>query len=196
MAIYKKPTLVMMAGHAGTGKTTFSQLFIAHQALVQRTWAFLDKDTIGGLFTQALMTMHTGNGFDRDSPVFSEKVRPLEYEALTNVVRENLLMGTSCIACAPFGQECKTPEAFEAYTSLFSDIANTVLVWSHIQPVEAHRRIAARAHPMDAYKLENWDAYVQRRYTPDWARNHPKALWFNNDQNEQTTALQWLSQNT
>lgn len=184
----------MMAGHAGTGKTTFSHLFVAHQAQKQQAWAFLDKDTIGGLFTQALMTLHTGDGFDRDSPVFSEKVRPLEYEALTNVVRENLRMGISCIACAPFGRECKTQAAFEAYADLFSDVANTVLVWSHIQPEEAHRRISARAHPMDAYKLTHWDEYVQRRYSPDWVHGHPKALWFNNDQNEQTTALQWLSE--
>lgn len=194
MAIYNKPTLLMMAGHAGTGKTTFSRLFMAHQAQAGRAWAFLDKDTIGGLFASTLMAMHTGNGFDRDSPVFSEKVRPLEYQALADVLRDNLRMGTSCIACAPFGRECQSREAFEAYAESFSDIARTVLVWSHVSLDEAYARIAGRKHPMDQYKLDNWESYAARRYNPDWVRTHEHAFWFNSGLEEQTTALRWLSE--
>ena len=196
MAIYKKPTLLIMAGHAGTGKTTFSHLFMAHQAQAGRVWAFLDKDNIGGLFTSTLMQLYTGNGLDRDSPVFSEKVRPLEYQALADVLRANLRLGTPCIACAPFGRECQSREAFDSYAASFSDIANVVLVWSHVSDQEAHRRIVERAHPMDKYKLDNWSAFVARRYQPEWVREYDKAFWLEGGPNEKTTALQWLSQNT
>lgn len=193
MAISNKPTLLMMAGHAGTGKTTFARLFMARLREIGHTWAFLDKDLIGGLFASALMQMHTGDGLDRDSPIFSEKVRPLEYQALADVVRDNLRMGTSCIACAPFGRECQTQETFDAYAHSFSDVARTILVWSHVPPQEAYRRIVRRAHPMDKYKIDNWTSYVARRYEPQWVRDHPEAFWLNSGMEEQTTALRWLS---
>ena len=196
MTIYKKPTLLMMAGHAGTGKTTFSHLFMAHESQAGRAWAFLDKDTIGGLFAKALMTAYTGDGDDRDSPAFAEKVRPLEYQALTDVALENLSMGQSCIACAPFGRECKTREAFDAYAQTFSHVARVILLWNHVSPDSARQRIIARGHPMDKYKLEHWDAYMARRYEPDWVHQHPNALWLDSDGKEQTTALRWLAQNT
>lgn len=196
MAIYNKPTLLMMAGHAGTGKTTFSRLFMAHQMQAGKAWAFLDKDTIGGLFASTLMQLHTGDGMDRDSAVFSEKVRPLEYQALANVLRDNLSMGTSCIACAPFGRECATQEAFDAYATSFEDVANVMLVWSHISTEQAHARIVRRNHPMDKYKLDNWEAYAKRRYEPLWVQGHAKAFWFKGSLDEQTTALWWLHENT
>ena len=195
MAIYKKPTLLIMAGHAGTGKTTFSRLFFAQQAQAGRTWAFLDKDTVSGTFVNALMQMHTGDGFDRDSSTYSEKVRPLEYTALDRVVRDNLMLGTSCISCAPYGIECKSREAFEAYAESFSDVAHTIVLWSHVSPQEAHVRITARAHPMDKYKLDNWDAYVSRRHNPQWLHAHPNAFWFESGTSEKTTAMRWLFAN-
>lgn len=191
MALQRLPHLILMAGHAGTGKTTFSRLFLSKQLHSPGTWAFLDKDTIAGDFTKALMMLHTGDASDRDSPVFSEKVRPLEYAALQSVAMENLDIGISCIVCAPFGQECKTLEAYEAYIQQYTKVANVLLVWSHVSTTEAKRRIELRNHPMDQYKLAHWEKYAKRRYNPDWIVSYKSAIVLNSAQDEKTT-LSWL----
>ena len=191
MGTSRLPTLILMAGHAGTGKTTFSRHFLVRELEHSRSWAFLDKDTIGGVFTHALMELHCGDGFDRDSSVFASNVRPLEYKALHDTALENLSMGISCVACAPFGRECANRESFETYTKSFNGVANIKLVWSHVSNMDAYQRIQARNHPMDKYKLEHWDTYVARRYEPRWAQTHHNAFWLNSGQND-TAALEWL----
>ena len=69
------PVVVLVAGHAGTGKTRFSKQLMARAVALRRPMVFLDKDTLGGLFSKALMQLHTGDPYDRDSEVFQRHVR-------------------------------------------------------------------------------------------------------------------------
>ena len=188
----KLPTAIIIAGHAGTGKTKFSKKLLALAADKGKHLAFLDKDTIGGKFSQLIMQMKTGDPYDRDSDEFKSLVRPIEYAALTNVALDNLKNGISCILCAPFGSECKSQDSFEKYVAdTFKDIAQVVLVWAYVHPTEAKRRILKRAHPMDRYKLEHWDEYIKRRYMANWVLSAPTyAMWLESDQNNDLVA-QW-----
>ncbi len=41
------PVVVLVAGHAGTGKTRFSKQLMARAVALRRPMVFLDKDTLG-----------------------------------------------------------------------------------------------------------------------------------------------------
>ena len=136
------PVVVLVAGHAGTGKTRFSKQLMARAVALRRPMVFLDKDTLGGLFSKALMQLHTGDPYDRDSEVFQRHVRELEYQALLDVALENAALGVDSILCAPFGRECKTLESYTSFIErTFAGKAIPLLVWAHVEPEEAHRRI-------------------------------------------------------
>ena len=188
------PVVVLVAGHAGTGKTRFSKQLMARAAALQRPMVFLDKDTIGGLFSQALMQLHTGDPHDRDSEIFQLHVRELEYRALLDVALDNIELGVDCILCAPFGRECKTLESYTAFVEqTFAGKAIPFLVWAHVEPEEAHRRIAQRQHPMDAYKLRHWDTYLLRRYRPDWISTEEGHIRWLESGSTNDNVLEWLS---
>lgn len=187
------PIALLLAGHAGTGKTRFSKQVMTKAMVREKSLVFLDKDTIGGTFSHALMQLHTGDANDRDSEAFQTHVRPLEYQALLDVALENLAMGVDCILCAPFGRECKTYETYGTFVeTTFKGKALPLLVWAHVDPVEAKARIERRGHPMDAYKLRHWDAYIARRYRPEWVHHHSHgAQWLESGVNNEDV-LRWV----
>lgn len=188
------PVVVLVAGHAGTGKTRFSKQLMARAVALRRPMVFLDKDTLGGLFSKALMQLHTGAPYDRDSEVFQLHVRELEYQALLDVALENAALGVDSILCAPFGRECKTLESYTSFIErTFAGKAIPLLVWAHVEPEEAHRRIVKRQHPMDAYKLAHWDTYVSRRYKPDWIATAEGNIRWLESGSTNVEVLEWLS---
>ena len=102
------PRLIFFCGHAGTGKTTLAKRALL--ALRQRTgesFCLLDKDTLYGDYSSAVMGVLTGDANDRDSPVFLRHLREPEYAGLLNTARENLALGTNCLVVGPLSREVR-----------------------------------------------------------------------------------------
>ena len=103
------------------------------------------------------MQLHTGDPYDRDSEVFQRHVRELEYQALLDVALENAALGVDCILCAPFGRECKTLESYTSFIErTFAGKAIPLLVWAHVEPEEAHRRILTSSLALLSQRERPW----------------------------------------
>ena len=179
------PRLIFFCGHAGTGKTTLARRTLAalmaqaHVRCSGESFCLLDKDTLYGDYSAAVMGVLTGDPNDRDSPLFLQHLRGPEYAGLLKTARENLALGVNCIAVGPLSREVRAHQLHDrAWLGVGDDVAVHV-VWVHLREDEARRRIAARANPNDAWKLAHWDDYRQRLFMPE-PRDYPELLFYDN----------------
>jgi predicted kinase len=95
-------TLILIGGLAAAGKTT-----LGHEIARMTKFAFLDKDTVTRPLVEALLlALDAPDGTeDRQSDVYLSQVRPREYQSFLDVVIENVNLGVSTIAVAPFVRE-------------------------------------------------------------------------------------------
>ena len=174
------PRLIFFCGHAGTGKTTLAKR--ALPPLHARTGAshcLLDKDTLYGDYSSAVMGVLTGDPNDRDSPPYLQHLRQPEYDGLLATARENLALGVSCIVVGPLSREVRAHRlADRAWLGVGADVQVHV-VWVHLHEAEARRRIQARGNPHDAWKLAHWDDYRTRLFVPA-AADYPELLLYDN----------------
>jgi predicted kinase len=160
--------LVFVCGHAGAGKTTLARRLIGPlMDLSGKPFCLLDKDTLYGRYSGAVMGILSQDSNDRDSPLFLKHLRDPEYRGLIDTARDNLELGIGAIVVAPMSREVRDGKLFDHdWLGVAHDMAINV-VWVHVPDDVAHERILARNHPDDAYKLANWDEYRQRRFVPD-----------------------------
>lgn len=174
------PRLIFFCGHAGTGKTTLAKRVTTE--LHRRhgpSFCLLDKDTLYGNYSSAVMGVLTGDANDRDSPLFLQHLRQPEYAGLLDTARENLALGVNCIVVGPLSQEVRAHRlADRAWLRVGADVRVQV-VWVHLQEGEARRRIAARGNANDAWKLAHWDDYRSRLFLPA-AADHPELRLYDN----------------
>lgn len=179
------PRLIFFCGHAGTGKTTLARRAIAalmaqaHAQCSGESFCLLDKDTLYGAYSSAVMGVLTGDPNDRDSPPYLQHLREPEYHGLLATARENLGLGVSTIVVGPLSREVR---AHKLADRAWLDVAHDVqlrIVWVHLPEDEARRRIAARDNANDAWKLAHWDDYRTRLFTLD-PREYPELLMFDN----------------
>ena len=176
------PRLIFFCGHAGTGKTTLAKraLPLLHRRSGE-SFCLLDKDTLYGGYSSAVMGVLTGDANDRDSPLYLQHLRGPEYAGLLNTARENLALGVSCIVVGPLSREVRAHQlADRAWLGVADDVVVRV-VWVHLQEDEARRRIQARGNPNDAWKLAHWDDYRTRLFMPE-AAQYPELLLYDNTQ--------------
>jgi predicted kinase len=174
------PRLIFFCGHAGTGKTTLAHRLIG--PLMHATgepFCLLDKDTLYGRYSAAAMAALTGDPDDRDSPVYLSNLRDPEYEGLLDTARENLALGISVLVVGPLSREIRAHRMRDADWLRVPRGTTVEVLWIHLDEEEAHRRIIARGHPNDAYKLAHWDEYRKRRFMPDPA-DYPELFFFSN----------------
>lgn len=176
------PRCVFICGHAGTGKTT-----LAHQVLQDclqnppvQPWCVLDKDTLYGRYSAAVMQTLTGDPHDRDSPIYLEHLREPEYQSLLDVAREQLALGISVIIVAPFSREVRDGRLFDRDWLDLPPASRIDWVWVQVPESVARARITSRNNPRDRYKLAHWDDYRTRLFEPEASR-HPALLILNND---------------
>lgn len=181
------PRLIFFCGHAGTGKTTLARRTIAtlmqqaHLRCSGESFCLLDKDTLYGQYSSAVMGVLTGDANDRDSPLYLQHLRGPEYAGLLNTARENLALGVNCIVVGPLSREVRAHQlADRAWLGVADDVVVRV-VWVHLQEDEARRRIQARGNPNDAWKLAHWDDYRTRLFMPE-AAQYPELLLYDNTQ--------------
>jgi predicted kinase len=173
--------LVFVCGHAGTGKTSLAKRLIG--PLMRATgepFCLLDKDTLYGHYSAAVMNVLTHDPHDRDSPLYLKHLRDPEYRSLIDTARDNLELGISALIVAPLSREIRDGQLFDRAWLGVNDDVTIRVIWVHVTEDVAHARIAARNDPGDAYKLAHWDEYRQRRFVPDASASRD-LLMFDND---------------
>ena len=174
------PRLIFFCGHAGTGKTTLAKRLIGPlMARTGESFCLLDKDTLYGGYSAAVMGAMTGNPNDRDSPTYLQHLRDPEYAGLMATARENLALGVNVIVIGPLSREIKGRRLIDPAWLDVADDVSVRIVWVHLAEAEARRRITARANPNDAWKLAHWDDYRTRLFQPE-AAHYPELILFDN----------------
>jgi predicted kinase len=147
------PTLVLVGGFAGVGKTTLCQ-----QIARDLSFALLDKDTVTRPFADKLCAALTGSPDDRHSSTYLNEVRPVEYQVLTNVWQQVLDAGVSVIVSAPLVTEFTDPEWVANAVAAVAP-ARVKMYWVTCGSSDMRFRLAKRNAARDSWKLENWDTY-------------------------------------
>lgn len=172
--------LIFFCGHAGTGKTTLARRAIPrlHQATGE-SFCLLDKDTLYGNFSARVMHLLTGDGNDRDSPVYLENLRDLEYQGLIEVASENLTLGVNVVVVGPFSREVREHRLHDGSRFPVPEATRIRVGWIDLDEAVARERIARRGDPRDAWKLANWAQYRSRRFVPE-PQAYPELIRYDN----------------
>lgn len=190
-------TLIFFCGHAGTGKTTLARRILLDLRR-QYNWisCLLDKDTLYGDYSAAVMQVLTGDANDRDSPVYLDNLREPEYASLLKTARENLALGVNCMVVGPLSREIREHKLSDPAWLRLPDGVQLKIIWMYLQEAQARRRIEQRGNPNDAWKLAHWEQYHTRLFKPD-PLEYPELIMYDNtaaDAEQYTRLLEQLMQ--
>lgn len=151
----KRPSLILVGGYAGSGKTEFGQ------ALARITgWVVIDKDVTARPMTEQLLLARGGDPNDRHSELYLKHVRPLEYLSTMEAAYRSLEGQLSTVVTAPFLRELMDKSwcslLFRHCATLGADVA---CVWLDCDLLTMHDHIRQRGAARDAWKLANWNEY-------------------------------------
>ncbi len=147
--------LILIGGVPGSGKTYIGK------EISKSTAIFIDKDTISRFFTESLLIALGSNKDDRESEIYSSKVRALEYETMMKHAFENLELGHNVICSAPFIAQYQDNDWISDVEFEVEILdAELVKIWIQADENTARERIIARGADRDNGKLSNWDSYV------------------------------------
>lgn len=174
--------LVFFVGVAGTGKTT-----VARKLSARIPAAFLDRDTIGGRFVEAILELNGLDKRDRDSDYYKKHLRDLEYDTAKDVCIENLAAGQNVFMISPFTAELKNKqwieEVVEAAGLTMSEVVVKVVVVTLLDMELQKNRIIGRQTERDQWKLDNWGDFEKRiEFVPqiNWDIPNSSILVFDN----------------
>ncbi len=146
------PTVHVVCGSAGTGKTTYGKRLAARLGA-----AFLDIDTVTERLARTAMRAAGESEDDRDSPFFKAMLRDPIYETLFDVAAENA-GHVPVVLVGPFTRECKDPAWPDRLRARMRCVVEVHFVWCSRET--QRRRIGARGNPRDAAKLADWEAFA------------------------------------
>jgi len=174
--------LVFFVGVAGTGKTTVAKVISEHIPA-----AFLDRDTVGGRFVEAILEMKGLDKNDRDSQFYKENLRDLEYDTTKDICIENLAAGQNVFMISPFTAELKNKQWIEeviAKAGLTREQVDVKVIVVTLSDISLqHNRIVNRQTERDRWKLDNWNQFEQRvQFVPEinWDLKEDSVLIFDN----------------
>lgn len=150
-----RPRIVFVGGYPGSGKSEFAR------TLARATnWAVLDKDTIARPLIEPALEDLGETVNDRESDTYLTRIRPREYEALEGVVNDNVEVGNSAIATAPYLREF-TDKAWLERVIARADTYNAdcTFVWVRCSLDTMLMYLRRRGAGRDTAKLANWDQY-------------------------------------
>ncbi|WP_426366362.1 AAA family ATPase [Streptomyces sp. E-08] len=148
--------LVLVAGFAGSGKSEAGKMLS-----LATGWSLLDKDTLTRPLTESLLSALGGDPDDRQSPLYGEQVRPLEYDCLMKTCWENLEHGVPVIAVAPFLKEVADTQWITRTLRRCGRIgAGAEILWVDSDESSMQERLTARNARRDTWKLANWREYL------------------------------------
>ncbi|WP_053374763.1 AAA family ATPase [Paenibacillus sp. FJAT-27812] len=176
--------LVFFVGVAGTGKTT-----VARRLADRISAAFLDRDTIGGRFVEAILEMNGFDKRDRDSEYYKKHLRDLEYDTAKDVCIENLAAGQNVFMISPFTAELKNKQWIEdvlaAAGRTKQEVDVKVVVVTLLDMELQKNRIVGRQTERDQWKLNNWGDFEKRiEFVPqiNWDIPSSSVLVFDNSE--------------
>lgn len=148
--------LILVGGLPGSGKT-----FIG-KALARRIGAaYLDKDVVANGFVAALLVALGSHPADRESPVYVEHVRPLEYQTLLALGLDSLTASTPVVCSAPFLAEFGSQPWLERVRADAQARGASLLpLWVRSDLETVRDRIVRRGEARDSAKLRRWDEYA------------------------------------
>lgn len=166
-----QPTALFILGHAGTGKSFLTQYFVAQQREKGRAWGVLDKDVVSESWSGRLLEALGQAPNDRDSPLFKEKVRDLEYLSTLRIARDQLALGLDVVFPGPWSRELASLALFSTQELGFPAQTRLRHVWLELSLTVRKERLIARADPRDQWKLDHWEAYVDALKRPAAVQN-------------------------
>jgi predicted kinase len=151
--VLQKPSLILIMGVAGSGKTTLANAILRH------IWAvYLDNNQIVDAFFP-----HSRRGKNY------EELRPNFYRALYRITAENLGVGNSVVLDVPHIKEVRNPR-WQKWLIGFAKKAGVklIVVRCHCAESVLRARLKARGERRDRWKLSHWRAFVAEQ--PSFAR--------------------------
>ncbi|MFF2819648.1 AAA family ATPase [Kitasatospora cineracea] len=151
-----RPVVVLVGGYAGSGKTEFARF------LTQLTgWPLLDKDPLTRPLVERLLVALGGDPNDRNSNLYREQVRGIEYDCLMQAAWANITCGISSVLSAPFISEMTSAEWMQRLTNRCTALGVDVApIWVQCDPESMREYITFRSAARDAWKLQRWDEYI------------------------------------
>ncbi|HWL28650.1 MAG TPA: AAA family ATPase [Burkholderiaceae bacterium] len=159
-------TALFVLGHAGTGKSFLTEHFIARQRERAIAWCVLDKDVVSEVWSGPLLQALGQDPNDRDSPMFKERVRDLEYQSTLRIARDQLERGLNVVFPAPWSRELASSALFSAEALGFPPATRLRHVWLELPEAVRKQRIVDRGDPRDAWKIEHWASYFSALKRP------------------------------
>jgi predicted kinase len=145
---FLQPSLILIMGVAGSGKTTLAREILRH------IWAvYLDNNHIVDAFFPHTRTGHA-----------YEKMRSHFYKALYTIAEENLKLGMSVLLDVPHIKEVQTNEWRNFIKSLVRRTkAKSVVIRCLCSEKTLHSRIRSRGEPRDQWKLDHWNEFLRQQ---------------------------------
>lgn len=146
--ILSQPTLLLVMGVAGSGKTTLSK-----KLLERLHFMYLDNNFIADAFFP-----------DTRNDAGYIQLRPHFYEILYRITKENLAIGNSVLLDVPHVTEMRDV----GWQTLISDLATTngatlVVIRCLCSEETLKKRIASRGEERDTWKLANWHEFLKEQ---------------------------------
>jgi predicted kinase len=156
---------ILLGGAAGVGKSTLC-------SELEKNIIVLRKDELTARVTQTLLLAHGQPSHDRESAVYLEYVRPLEYHILIEYALACIYSGVNVVVEAPWILEMTDDDWVVNMTRRVQTAGGHLkFVWLTCEPMVNHQRILKRGAERDIGKLVNWDEYVQN--SGRWIRHSP-----------------------
>lgn len=177
--------LILIGGMPGSGKTYIGK------EIAQRIGFFVDKDSISRFFTEQMLELLGSHADDRESKIYLENVRNIEYRTMMKHALENIEIGRSVICSAPFIREFDDLQWLgdvRLEAELFD--AEVITIWIHVDSPTARERIIARGASRDSWKLANWDAYIKT--VPQTAPSNANTIMIDNSRTPQTPIFEQI----
>lgn len=159
-------TALFILGHAGTGKSFLTQHFVQQQQKKGRAWCVLDKDVVSSSWSGPFLEALGENPNDRDSPLFKEKVRDLEYLSTLRIAKDQLELGLNVVFPGPWSRELASSVLFSTQALGFPTYTRLRHVWLELPEAVRKERILCRADPRDQWKLDHWETYFSALKRP------------------------------
>ncbi|NYT62968.1 AAA family ATPase [Alcaligenaceae bacterium] len=154
------PTALFVLGHAGTGKSFLTDHFVRQQHAQARAWCILDKDVVSEHWSGPLLEALGQDPNDRDSPLFKEKVRDLEYASTLRIGKDQLELGLNVVFPGPWSRELASSALFSTQALGLPGTTRLRHVWLELPIAVRKARILLRADPRDQWKLDFWEHYA------------------------------------
>jgi predicted kinase len=150
-------TLVLLGGPAAVGKTTLCRELVLAQGIIA-----LDKDEITRAVVEALLVALSQPRTDRESAIYLERVRPVEYQLMERVALACLRSGHSVVADAPWWKEMSDAHWVQRVRELTQASGGSLAnVWVTCEPDVNRERLMSRAASRDTGKRTNWPQYLE-----------------------------------